>query len=70
MTAWFLPKGQVWKLVWKMTFFGLQKGQDLENKEDTPIKNFQEYHPPYSALAKSLQLISHCVRVSYLLADN
>ena len=46
ITVWFLLKSQVWKLVWKMTFFGLQKGQDLENKEHTPIKNFQEYHPP------------------------
>ena len=36
ITALFLPKGQVWKLVRKMTFFGLQKGQDLENKEHPP----------------------------------
>ena len=36
MTAWFLPKGQVWKLVQKMTFLGLQKGQDLDKKEHTP----------------------------------
>jgi len=24
----FLPAGQVWKRVWKITFFGLKEGQD------------------------------------------
>ena len=45
-----------------MTFFGLQKGQDLENKEHTPIKNFQEYHPPYSARRRSFLFPSYLGR--------
>ena len=24
-------RGQVWKRVWKVTFFGLKQGQELEN---------------------------------------
>ena len=62
MAALFLPKDQVWKLVRKMTFSGLQKGQDLENKEHTPTKNFQEYHPPYSARRGSFLFPSYLGR--------
>ena len=27
------------KRVWKMTFFGLKQGQDVENGQHTPTKN-------------------------------
>ena len=36
----------VWKRVWKISFFGLKQGQDLENRAVHPIKNSQEYPPP------------------------
>ena len=38
-------KGLVWKRVWKISFFGLKQGQDLENRAVHPIKNSQEYSP-------------------------
>ena len=37
-------RGLVWKRVWKITQFGLKKGQDMENRAaHTPTKNSQEY---------------------------
>ena len=36
----------VWKRVWKISFFGLKQGQDLENRAVHPIKNSQESPPP------------------------
>ena len=38
--------GQVWKQVWKMTFFGLELGQDLENRAAHPHQEFPEVPPP------------------------
>ena len=35
----------VWKRVWKISFFGLKQGQDLENRAVHPIKNSQESPP-------------------------
>ena len=32
----------VCKRGWKITFFGLKSGQDLENRAHTPTKNSQE----------------------------
>ena len=43
-----LRKGQVWKRVWKITFFGPKWGQDLLTERHTPpppTKNSQEYTP-------------------------
>ena len=33
-------RGLVWKQVWKMTFFGLKKGQDLKNRAAHPCQEF------------------------------
>ena len=33
-------RGLVWKRVWKITFFGLQQGQDLENRAAHPHQEF------------------------------
>ena len=33
-------RGQVWKQMWKMTFFGLKYGQDLENRVAHPHQTF------------------------------
>ena len=44
----FLPahfRGLYWKRVWKITFFGLKQGQDLENRAAHPSKNSQVYPP-------------------------
>ena len=38
--------GWVWKLVWKMTLFGLKYGQDWRTGRHTPTENSQEYPPP------------------------
>ena len=64
ITALFLPKGQVWKLVRKMTFFGLQKGQVLENKEHPPPphQEFPGVPPPYSARRGSFLFPSYLER--------
>ena len=40
-----LSKGQVWKRVWKITFFGPKSGQDLKNRAAHPTKNSQECPP-------------------------
>ena len=45
-------RGLVWKRVWKITFFGLKSGQDLENREAHPHQEFQEC-PPGSELRKA-----------------
>ena len=37
--------GQVWKQVWKMTLFGLKKGQDLENRAAQPHQEFPGVPP-------------------------
>ena len=37
-----LSKGQVWKRVWKITFFGPKSGQDLKFRAAHPTKNSQE----------------------------
>ena len=34
-------RGQVWKQMWKMTFFGLKCGQDLENRVAHPHQTFR-----------------------------
>ena len=36
---------QVWKRVWKMTFFGLKQGQDLENQAAQPHQKFPGVPP-------------------------
>ena len=41
----FLPTGQVWKRVWKITFFGLKEGQDLENRAAHPHLEFPGVPP-------------------------
>ena len=33
-------RGLVWKQAWKMTFFGLKKGQDLKNWAAHPCQEF------------------------------
>ena len=33
-------RGLVWKQAWKMTFFGLKKGQDLKNRAAHPCQEF------------------------------
>ena len=33
-------RGLVWKRAWKMTFFGLKKGQDLKNRAAHPCQEF------------------------------
>ena len=33
-------RGLVWKRVWKITFFGLKSGQDLENQAAHPHQEF------------------------------
>ena len=33
-------RGLVWKQAWKMTFFGLKKGQDLKNRVAHPCQEF------------------------------
>ena len=33
-------RGLVWKRVWKITFFGLKSGQDLENRAAHPHQEF------------------------------
>ena len=33
-------RGLVWKRMWKMTFFGLKSGQDLENRAAHPHQEF------------------------------
>ena len=38
-------KSQVWKWVWKMTFFGLKQGQDLENRAAHPHQEFPGVPP-------------------------
>ena len=38
-------RGQVWKRVWKMTFFGLKWGQDLENGAAHPHQEFRRRPP-------------------------
>ena len=38
-------RDQVWKRIWKVAFFGMKKGQDLEDRAALPTKNFQE-NPP------------------------
>ena len=38
--------GQVWKRVWKITFFGLKYGRDLENRAAHPHQEFPEVPPP------------------------
>ena len=35
----------VWKQVWKMTFFGLQEGQDSENRAPHPHQEFPVVPP-------------------------
>ena len=42
--------GWVWKLVWKMTLFGLKYGQDWRTGRHTPTENSQEYPPPRALL--------------------
>ena len=37
--------GQVWKRVWKVTFFGLKLGQDLENRAAHPNQEFPGIPP-------------------------
>ena len=39
-------RGLVWKRVWKITFFGLKYGQDLENRAAHPHQDSQGYSPP------------------------
>ena len=38
-------RGLVWKRVWKITFFGLQQGQDLENRAAHPHQEFPGVPP-------------------------
>ena len=44
----FLPKGQVWKRVWKITwhFSGLKEDSDWRTGRHTPTKNSQQEYPP------------------------
>ena len=37
---------QVWKRVWKMKYFGLKLGQDLENRAAHPYQKFRGVPPP------------------------
>ena len=39
-------RGLVWKRVWKITFFGLKSGQDLENQAAHPHQEFPGVTPP------------------------
>ena len=39
--------GQVWKRVWKMAFFGLKLGLDLEMRAAHPHQKFQGVPPGY-----------------------
>ena len=39
-------RGLVWKQVWKITFFGLKLGQDLENRAAHPHQEFLGRLPP------------------------
>ena len=39
-------RSQVWKRVWKMEYFGLKLGQDLENRAAVPYREFQVVPTP------------------------
>ena len=39
-------RGQVWKRVWKMEYFGLKLGQDLGNRAAHPYQEFRGVPPP------------------------
>ena len=48
-------RGLVWKWVWKMTFFGLKQGQDLENRAAHPHQEFPGVLPgPFSRVTNGL----------------
>ena len=47
-------RGQVWKLVWIMTFYGLKSGQNLENRAAHPYQEFPGV-PPREPGALSLK---------------
>ena len=50
-------RGLVRKRVWKITFFGLKSGQDLENRAAHPHQEFPRVPPPLGETVKTMDQV-------------